>query len=309
MKKLPLAVAVAAVVAGGVAHSYQMGIYDNGLLVPRVIHNGTGDTTAVGLVTHGCPTNNNMVYWAFFDENSKHLTDGHFPMTDADVHAFVWAAEAGQGLAGVPGYLVFFVSTNGDNAADDRDTPCLAGEAFHVVAGDADVAYRPVWPINYQDANGGAGVPDLTAMDDTTITTLQAGALDAIGAGGNELIAMRYSIANGDTTEVVTWSAESIGGPGKEYTVNLYDDQENRKSVNIPFPNEEQNVIDPSAIVGRPANFVNGFIEWRTPDDGAGDYVDNPPANTPDGNGVVSYSVVRSAAFSARQTIVNPHHP
>ena len=311
MKRFPLAVAVAAVVAGGVAHSYQMGIYDNGLLVPQVVHNGVGDTTAVGLITHGCPVtpqNPARVFWAFFDENTKHLTDGFFPMTDKDVHAFVWANEAGQGLAGLTGYLTFFVDTDGDGALTSSDVPCLAGEAFHVVAGDADVAYKPVWPIDYVDTNGATGIPDLTSMDDVTITTLSAGALQ-----GDTLI-MRYSVANGDSTDVVTWSADDVGGTGVEYTVNMFDDQENRKSVNVPFPKEEQNVIDPSTIVGRPAGFVNGFIEWTTPVPGAdtdGDGLPNYPKggndNGNDGNGVVSYSVIRSAAFSARQTVVNPH--
>ena len=116
-------------------------------------------------------------------------------------------------------------------------------------------------------------------------------------------------IANGDTTEIVVWSAEDIGGA---YTVNLYDDEQNRKSVNLVLPNAEQNTIDPSTITGRPASFVNGFIEWRTPDDdsnndGANDANDDYIDNGDDGNGIVSYSVVHSVAFGARQTILNAH--
>ncbi len=301
MKKLPIAVAVAAAMSAGAASAYTMGTFDNGLLVPQVFHNGAGDTTAVGLITHGCSTIPGApvtVYWTFFDENSNHITDGQIPMTDADVYPFVWANESGLGLEGMQGYLVFVADTNGDGAIGTADADCLAGEAFHVVAGDNDVAYKPVWPVDVALDTAAAGIANPTTMNAATLGTLTAGA--PVG----DTITMRYSIANGDTTDIVVWSADDISGV---YTVNMFDDEENRKSVNFALPNAEQNTIDPSTIAGRPAAFVNGFIEWVTPDP---DLL--PPAgrdNAPDGNGVVSYSVIRSQAFSARQTIVNPHHP
>ncbi len=295
----------------GAAQAYVMGAYSNGLLVPLSVHNGAADTTAVALITDGCdepndPTPGATVYWTFFDADSRHVTDGQIQMTDGDVYPFVWANESGLGLEGVEGYLVFVADTDGDGALLGFDVPCLAGEAFHVVAADGDVAYKPAWPVSGADFDT-FFAPDLTQLTSTSITTLIEGARDFPIPGGNEWLVMRYSVGTGDHTDLVIWSAEAIGGPGVAYTVNLYDDEQNRRSVNLALPNEEQNVVDPMAIVGRPAEFVNGFIEWRTPDDALAQYVDN--GFFPDGNGVVSYSIVRSSAFSARQTIVNPHHP
>ncbi len=298
MKKLPIAVAVAAAMSAGAAGAYTMGTFDNGLLVPQVYHNGAGDTTAVGLLTHGCgdPGAAVTVYWTFFDENSTHVTDGEIHMTEADVYPFVWASESGVGLEGKQGYLVFFADPSGDGQISAADADCLAGEAFHVVAADNDVAYKAVWPIDVTNDVDGGAIADPTTMDATTLGTLTSGA--PVG----DVITMRYSIANGDTTSIAVWSADDISGV---YTVNMYDDEENRKSVNFALPNAEQNSIDPSTIAGRPASFVNGFIEWVTPDPAA---LTPPRDNPPAGNGVVSYSVIRSAAFSARQTVVNPHH-
>ncbi len=330
MKKRSIPAAVA--LAAGTAQAYLMGVYDNGLLVPQVRHNGLADTTAVALETNNCfldqPANGGDgaidVYWTFFDEDSRHVTDGVVPMTLNDLHVFVWANESGEHLENVPGYLVFFADVDNDGALTPLEGDCLAGEAFHVVAADNDVAYKPAFPLDWLQTNSGAGVPDLTAMTATTITQYSAGfpgtwvgflfgdqygVADFPGNGDNETLTMRYSIANGDTTEIVVWSAEDIGGA---YTVNLYDDEQNRKSVNLVLPNAEQNTIDPSTITGRPASFVNGFLEWRTPDDdsnddGANDANDDYIDNGGDGNGIVSYSVVRSAAFGARQTILNSH--
>lgn len=311
-RRLASCVGSALALAATSAGAYDMGYYEYGMLVPNVVHNGAGDTTAVGLVTSGCGVDLVDVYWTFFDNNSKHITDGRITMTNNDVYAFVWAAESGLGLEGTHGYLTFFVDATGDGGLTPPDVPaaqCLAGEAFHVVASDNDVAYVPVWPVHPVNLAAGQ-IADLTMLDGTTIVTLLEGAQDVRGPGGNDTLVMRYSISSGDTTDIVVWSAESIGGPGKVYTVNMYDDEQNRRSVNFQLPNEEQNIIDPSTITGRPAEFVNGFIEWVTPDDALGDYVDN--IGIADGNvanGVVSYSVIRSSAFRARQTVLNPHHP
>ncbi len=303
-----LALVLGSVLAAGEVQAYVNGVYASGLLVPLSVHDGIGDTTAVGLVTHGCDEPNDAtpgatIYWTFFDRDSRHVTDGQFQMTDDDIHPFVWAAESGLGLENTEGYLVFAADTDGDGALLGFDAACLAGEAFQVVASDQDVAYKPVWPLHGYDFDF-FFVPDLAHMKATSITTLIEGARDLAGAGGNGLLVMRYSVAAGDATQLVIWSAESIGGPGAVYTVNLYDDEQNRRSVNLALPGGEQSRIDPAAIAGRPGDFVNGFIEWRTPDDAAGQYVDN---GFFDGNGIASYSVLHSAAFSARQTILNPH--
>ncbi|MBL8445690.1 MAG: hypothetical protein JNK52_16755, partial [Zoogloeaceae bacterium] len=48
MKKLSLAVAVAATLVSGVASAYTTAVPADGVLVPNVIHNTVADTTAVG---------------------------------------------------------------------------------------------------------------------------------------------------------------------------------------------------------------------------------------------------------------------
>ncbi len=290
-----LSIAVAGLLGVGTAQAYDIGEIDNGLLVPRAIHNGVGDTTAVGLLwscEFDVDTDGGTVYWSFFDVNSNHVTDGQIPMTQNDRYGFVWANESGVGLEGVEGYLVFVADSDNDGALTTADENCLSGEAFHVTVGDSDVAFVPTWPLTYPDFNNGGGVPDLTAMTRTTVAPGDGTA----AAGDGEPMYLIYSIGGGDTTEIVLWSANPIQGA---HTVDIYDDEQNRKSVNLELPNEELNVVDPSTIVGLPANFLNGFVRLIVPlgidENGTGE------------NGMVSYSVIRSPAFGARQTIINPH--
>ncbi len=292
-KTRALSIAVAGLLGMGAAQAYDIAEIDNGLLVPRAIHNGAADTTAVGLLwscEFDVDTDGGTVYWTFFDVNSEHVTDGQIPMTQNDRYAFVWANESGVGLEGMEGYLVFVADSDNDGALTVDDQSCLSGEAFHVTTADNDVAFVPTWPLSFGGFNDGAGVSDLTAMTRTTVTTGFAMATDG------EPLFLMYSIGGGDTTEIVLWSADPIDG---SHTVNIFDDEENRKSVNLELPNEELNVVDPSAIVGLPATFVNGFLQFFVPnindEDGDG------------GNGMVSYSVIHSPAFGARQTIINPH--
>jgi len=298
-KKMPRGVksgwglAAVAALFSGVAQGYDVSEVRNGMLVPRVVHDGMGSTTAVGLVW-SCPadTDGGTVYWTFFDVDSNHVTDGSFPMTQNDRYAFVWQDQAGVGLDGVEGYLVFVADSNNDGALTGLDEVCLAGEAFHVYAGSNDVAFVPVWPLEYADFNNGTGVANLAALTRTTVQPDDGSA----AAGDGEPLFLMYSIGGGDSTEIVLWSAEPIRGA---YTVDIYDHEQNRKSVSMALPNEELNVVDPSSIPGRPANFLNGFIRFIVPL-GADE-------NGDDENGMVSYSVIHAPAFGARQTIINPH--
>jgi len=291
----------AAAVAGAVGlaevHAYEMGEFGQGMLVPRVVHDGMGSTTAVGLVW-SCPadTDGGTVYWTFFDANANHVTDGSFPMTQNDRYAFVWQDQAGVGLDGVEGYLVFVADSNNDGALTPADDVCLMGEAFHVYAGSNDVAFVPTFQMIFGDFNAGGGVPNLAAMGPGTITTLNSGAFVSLFPSSN--LYMQYSIGGGDATQIVIWSAEPIGGPGVFYTVDIFDHEQNRKSLNIPLPQAALNVVDPATLVGLPSSFLNGFIRWSVP---------IGPDPDGDGNGAVSYSLIQSPAFGARQTIVNPH--
>lgn len=272
MKKLSLAVAVAATLGAGVAHAYTVGTPDDGVLVPNVIHNGAADTTAVALINHS--TTGVTVYWTFFDQDSTHITDGQFNMTGNDMTSFVWANESGLGLEGQRGYLVFHVG----NAAGAPTTAAdqISAAAFQVTAGDA--VFVPTFPIDDADLSG---VTDLTNLDATSLANL------ASGADGNDTVDMRYEFTGDFQTNIVVWSTGGLNGTS---TVNMFNDAQDRKSVNFTCEFVELCFIDPTKIAGRPANFTNGFIRATFPND------------------FVSYSMVRSASFGATQTILNTHY-
>lgn len=274
MKKLAIAAAVAAAFTGA-AQAYQMGTFSNGVVIPNVFHDGN-QYTAVGVTS----LQNASIYWTFFDQDSKHLTDGCFRVTANDFQPFIWNAKtAGVGLEGKRGYLVL--------AADTKDTTCKAStptisegkifsaNAFQVMP-PADVAYVPVvdGPLTI------AG--DLTTMGPDSLSKAGGAA-----SGGNTLY-MRYFIDNADT-RIVVWSTGDQKGT---HTVNIYNDQQDRKSVNFSLQHAELDWFDPENIEGRPADFVDGFIAW----------------NVPTGiNSVFSYSVIDAPAFGAVQTVLNPH--
>lgn len=277
MKKLSLAVAVAATLTAGVANAYTVGRPASGLLVPHAVQNGDAYNTVVGLINHAPTTA--TVYWTFFDVNSKHVTDGQFSMSSKDYQSFSWAAEAGSGLENIDGYLVFTV---GDAAAVVDAAGRISGNAFQIDTANADVAYVPTFPILSTDYTTGI---NLTTMDAGSVNTLTA------GATAGQTMSLRYFIdgaPGGNDTAILVWSAPDVNGT---YTVNIYDDKQNRKSVNFTLPNAELNVFNPETISGRPSSFVDGFIDWTLPADG-----------------VVSYSVVSSSAFSATQTLLNAHN-
>lgn len=305
MKKFAMAAVAAAAMTAGVAQAYTAGTFSNGVVVPNVIHNGASDTTAVGLVNQSGVTKG--VFWTFFDQNSKHVTDGCFVMTNKDYTPFVWASESGAGLEGKRGYLVFAVGGNVATATDCSAasvTPTdgavlangqIAAHAFQVNAAAQDVAYTPVidGPITFN-----AALTDLTVMGADSVTAV-AGAAQSLGAGGGDAVfSMRYFLDGGASTNIVVWSTGIHKGT---HTVNIYDDKQNRKSVNFDLKFDELDWFDPSTIPGRPANFVDGFIDW----DSNGALVD--AANLPIDGSVFTYSVITAPAFGATQTVLGFH--
>ncbi|HNQ49796.1 MAG TPA: hypothetical protein PKI22_10345, partial [Hydrogenophilus thermoluteolus] len=113
---------------------------------------------------------------------------------------------------------------------------------------------------------------------------------------------------SGVDTRIVVWStggqAYYRDGAGNKvkyfHTVNIYDDKQNRKSVNFDLTGDELDWFDPETIVGRPADFTDGFIEW-TPN------ASIPTSSATRITSVFSYSVISAATFGATQTILNPH--
>jgi len=285
MKKIAIAAAVSAALSAGVAQAYTVGTFSNGFVVPNVIHNGPSDTTTVGIIARQATA----VYWTFFNQDSGHVTDGCFAMTANDFHPFVWANEAGVGLEGQRGYLLFAASS---------DTVCnsggplatgnvVAANAFQVNTAAQDVAFVPVidGPLTIAP---GAG---LTTLDANSLTSI-AGA-----ANGNQTMYMRYFIdgkAGGDDTRIVVWST---GGQKGTHTVNIYNDAQQRKSVNFELTHDELDWFDPEAIVGRPADYTDGFIVWDASTSAIGT-----------SGSVFTYSVISSPAFGAVQTLLGAHN-
>ncbi len=245
-----LVMTLAVMFMAGQAGAVVLGLYETGQLVPKVYHDGANVDTVVGLscvATGGCD-----VYWAFFDNNSTHITDGMIEMTKDDYYGFSWMAESGVGLENVDGYLVF---TSGDNATAPTGTADIFANAFMVDTAGKDAVLVPVLPIPVADYAAGT---DLTSMDATSIVSLSA------GTAPGDVLDIRYWIdtAYSATTDVVLWSVCDASGT---YNINMYNDEEGRKSVNFELPNEELNIVDPSTIVGRPADYIDGFIRFTVP--------------------------------------------
>lgn len=286
MKKLAIAAAAAAALTAGVAHAYKLGTFSDGFVVPNVIHNGGNYSTAIGIINATKATV--PVYWTFFDQDSRHVTDGCFEMTANDYHPFVWAENSGVGLENQRGYLVFAAgsgSTCGPEPYINKNA-MLSGHALQYDIQAQDVAYLPV-------IDGPIGVTsgtDLTTLGPSSVSTV--GGAEPVG----KTLYMRYFIdgaAGGDDTRIVVWSTGNQSGT---HTVNMYNDKQDRKSVNFDLKYAELDYFDPETIAGRPADYKDGFIVWNT-------------SNAAPGlsGSIFSYSVISSPRFGAIQTILNPH--
>ncbi len=301
MKKFAIAAVAAAAMSVGVAHAYTAGTFSNGFVVPNVIHNGVTNTTTVGVVNQtGSDVN---VFWTFFGQDSQHITDGCFKMTDKDYEPFVWSERAGGNTAGVRGYLVFTVGATTSGAGATAASSCttaasnaavgkIAGHAFQVVTASSDVAYTPVIDgplfIRPNDDLTTLGADSLLAVKGAAQTTGSPAIVAPAVADAN--FSMRYYLEGGAKTNIVVWSTGSQKG---SHTVNIFDDKQNRKSVNFDLAHTELDWFDPAPIVGRPASYVDGFIEWN--------------ANAVMTGSVFTYSVIDAPAFGAIQTVLGFH--
>ena len=245
-----LVMTLAMMFMAGQASAVTLGMYDTGQLVPMVVHDGKCLNTVVGIQSVKATT----VYWTFFDVDSDHVTDGWFPMTKNDYYPFSWMDESGFGLEGIPGYLVF-TSGAGDASPDATGTDDIFANAFLVDAAASDAAFIPVVPLDILDYAPGV---DITAMDRFSIRSLTA------GTAPDQVLDIRYWIdpAYCAFTDVVLWSVCCVHDT---YTVVIFDDNENWRSLNFELPNCQLNVMDPSILVGRPAGFIDGFIRFRVP--------------------------------------------
>ncbi len=302
MKKFAMsAIAVAAVLGAGVANAYTSGTFTNGFVVPNVVKDATGATTAVGIINQSGATV--PVYWTFFDQESNHVADGCFYMTDKDYEPFVWSAKAGQGMDNLRGYLVFATGATVTGSAPAQcptnqvgpGNGLIAGNAFYVDPVAKDVAFTPVidGPLTFTD--------NVSLMGPDSLT-LVGGAAEL-----PQTFSMRYFIDNaagGNDTAIVVWSTGDQRGT---HTVFMYDDKQNRRSVNFKLNHAELDWFNPETIPGRPTEFVDGFLDWN-PVATPGDF---PGATGQDlvtlGGSVFTYSVISSPAFGAVQTVLGAH--
>lgn len=297
MKKLTIALAIAgAFAATGANASMTLGQYDQGCLVPSAFYNA-GSNTVVG-ITSTVATN---VYWTFFDVNSNHVTDGQFAMTANDQTAFDWSAQGGAGTSGMNGYLVFTSNLAAAGTALAANANAIACNAFQITAGDA--AFLPAPNLALGDYSAvGINLTTLTALNVTGLT----GGTPAAATNTH----MRYWIdgaTGGRDTTVVVWTSNRSDDT---YTVNIYDDAQNRKSVNFTLPNQELNIINPETIVGRPATYLDGFIDWNHGTAAAPVVgLAARSAWVAADDGFLTYSVVSDPAFGATQTLTAPTFP
>jgi len=294
MRKLTGLLAFCALVLFAVqAQAVKLGIYEAGVLVPSVYHNGSTIDTVVGITCQfqdtKCDDHNaskeGTVYWTFFDVDSNHVTDGTFTCTDDDLYGFSWKANSGRGLNDTDGYLVFVAQPTKDSRGEVNGTAFnISANAFLVDQSKKDAIFIPVIPLRICDFD--LNNFDPRAMNAKTLRYLH------YGIQGNTTVDMRYWIDptyNAATTIVVWLVDPQITTKGKAIpqTVLVYNDEEQSKSVNIELPHELNKII-PCNIVGMPADYVDGFIQWTF------------PAST-DG---FAYSYISSSLFGAQQTLL-----
>lgn len=328
MKKFALAAVAAAALTAGVAQAYTVGSFSNGFVVPNVIHNGAANTTAVGIINQS--TGTIPVFWTWFDQNSNHGVDGCFGMTAKQYTGFNWAAASGVGMEGKRGYMVFAVGLPAAGAtaanvcvgatqtlaAAGAATAQIAGNAFYVDVAGKSVAYTPVIDGPLALAAG----TNLTTMGHLSLQRVSGAAsvagtapvlVEPFGRAATTQMSLRYFIdgvlnSGNDTRITVSSTGNQIG----THTVNIYDNAQNRQSVNFILAESELSWFDPETIAGRPAAFTDGFIEWNPSVLPAGAPVAPPAAEGPlatIGGDVVAYSTIVAPAFGAVQTLLGAH--
>ena len=306
MKKFALAaIAAAAAVSFGTANAYTSGTFSNGVVVPNVISNGVGESTAVGLVSIAATD----IHWTFFDQDSNHVKDGCISMTAHDYFPFVWSSYTGVGLDGARGYLVFaaaaplsscktFVDDGGTLAVPPGAgwSKVFAAHAFQVSVSTNDVAYTPVIDGPLELVAG----TNLAAMDPNSLVAV-GGAAQVTPAVNADLF-MRYFTAAGAKTNIVVWSTGNQAGTN---TVEVYNDAQAHYSANFKLTHSELDWFDPQTIPGWDPTYTDGFINWTvTPAS-----LKLGPAPAPADHGsVFSYSVINAPAFGAIQSVLGFHN-
>ena len=331
MKKLSVAVAVAAALSAGVASAYTMGQASPGALVPNVIHNNAADTTGVAIVNNG--TDPVLVYWTFFNTNSEHKADGEIGITPQGTETLIWSDPkvSGGGFAGQRGYFVLYaVPATPDASKESRFRPTdptlthsgedtgllISAEAFQADAANGDAVYIPVFPIGADDIVPGAVY---NYLDGSSLRGLWAGAqagdwpvalpapkgdTQRVTAArfGNAVLDMRFQDGGDFKSNIVLWATGGLSGTS---TVQVYRTDQARQSLNFNCAAnaDELCFVKAGDLEGLRADFTGGIIRYTyrgvpRVEDGRTVY---------DHGSVISYTEVASKQFNAVQTILNGH--
>ncbi len=269
------------------AQAIELGIYERGVLVPSVYHDGASIDTVVGLIcqdtTAGCTDHNTtsktQIWWTFFDVDSHHVTDGVLPCTDDDLVPFSWKANSGRNLDKVSGYLVFATAN-----ANFK----ISANAFLVDTAKKDAIFIPVIPLIYDETEDIYDLNGNFTRTDMKVINLNNGT-----KAGNTLD-VRYWMdpTYNAATTIVVWLVDPYlnGTKALPLTVLAYNDNEEAKSVTITLPHELNKII-PCEIPGLPTNYVDGFIQMTLPD-------------SPTVTAGIAYSYISSTLFGAQQTLL-----
>lgn len=340
MKKFALAAVAAAALTAGVAQAYTVGTFSNGFVVPNVVHNGAANTTAIGIVNRSNQTV--PVFWTWFDQDSTHGVDGCFGMTANEYRGVNWAAISGVGMENKRGYMVFAVG--GAAAGFSAATVCgaagaqtlaalglnsqISANAFYVDVAGKSVAFTPVidgplvlaagtnlttmGALSLQRVAGAAavlGTAPVAAEPAAIPAAVGVNSTTLFGRTNTTSMSLRYfidgTVNSGNDTRIAVWSTGNQRGT---HTVNIYDNAQNRQSVNFVLNESELSWFDPETIPGRPAAFIDGFIDWNpsaAPTPLAGGATET--LINVGGGDVYAYSVVIAPAFGAVQSLLGAH--
>ncbi len=256
--------------------------YDSAQMVPYANFTAGGNITAVGVLARDSGT----VYWAFFDGDGNRRAHNSFSIQANELHPFIWnTATAGASLAGVEGFLLFAIDTDGDGqitGADGSDN--LGANAFYIVPPN-DVAYIPT--VDVDDS-------ELISSNPANWTVPPVTGLPSKFAETGDTVDIQYLIdgANGgDDTAIIIWTSRQMAS---SQNMTIHDGNGTSKAISTPFFKDNLNVIDLEADDEvTSAFFGDGYVRWTVPNGGDGLSVD-----------VFLFSMVSSPTFGAIQTLL-----
>lgn len=254
----------------------------------------------------------NAIHWYFFDEESKHVTDGSIPVTADDFYLFNWGTHAEQKnlpnlLRGVKGYLVFTTEVARDGSPADFSFFADSYMVFPIAIGLIDAKIPTLALNDGQDIKVGGVVDTQPTIDnqviyDGNIPVQVSPLISGMRTNFSDGIPDKYVF---DLTLSDRWLPTlhvlwNDGNYGDTAQLVVYDHEEHPCSDTQPLPNELNVVwvsnqylevpIDGDIVVaaGGPPQFAGKKILsppllnlWGTVTPGVGPLAGIDPANNP----------------------------